>query len=235
MADELKVQVMLTEPVRVSWPQVFEPRAVTIQGRATGDPFYSARFVFPADHANIQGLRFAGSQFLAKLKPGVDIKTLTPYKDFFWPFKSGETMIAEAKARIERSNAGKPADQHKAYRGYEDYMAGTQTLFVKAAAKKPPQLDVFLNGKWVKLSADNRALYKDRFYNGMLAVGSITLSGIKMPTGGWGVTAYLNGLAAVDGGDRLGQPDIAYAYVPTVTSSAINPLSDDSWCSQLPG
>ncbi len=211
MSDELKVQVMLTAPVRVSFPQVFEPKAVTINGIAKGDPFYSARLVFPADHPDIQGLRVSASKLLSLLKPGVDIKTLKPYSDFFYPFKSGAAMIAEGQA--------KAAAKGKDYRGFENYMDGCQTLFVKAAAKYPPQLSVFVNGKWFTLSADNRSLHRDKFYNGMLAVGSVTLSGVKLPTGGWGVTAYLNGLGAVEGGDRIGSTEISYGYIPSVTSS----------------
>ncbi len=214
MSDELKVQVTLTAPVRVSWPQVFEPKAVVVNGAPKGDPFYSARLVFPADHPDIQDLRVTASQLLAKLQPGVDLKTLKPYKDFFYPFKSGATLIAEAKTRS--------ATKGKEYRGFEDYMDGCQTLFVKAAAKYPPQLDVFLNGRWTKLSAETRAMHKDRFYNGMLAVGSVTLAGVKLPTGGWGVTCYLNGLAAVDGGDRIGQAEVTYGYVPTVTTANLH-------------
>jgi hypothetical protein len=209
MRDELRVQVTLTEPVRVSWPQVFEPKAVMIQGKPTGEPFYSARLVFPADHDDIQDLRVTASQLLAKLKPGVDLKTLTPYKDFFYPFKSGAALIKEAK---ERSAA-----KGEKYRGFDDYMDGCHTLYAKAFPKNPPQLDVFLNGKWTKLSAENRALYKDRFYNGMLAVGSVTLAGINLPTGGWGVACYLNGLAAVEGGEHIGRQEITYGYVPSVT------------------
>jgi hypothetical protein len=209
MSDELKVQVMLTEPVRVSFPQVFEPRAVTINGTAKGEPFYSARLVFPADHADIQGLRVTATQLLGKLKPGVDLKTLKPYQDFFYPFKSGAAMIQEGKERAAKKGVE--------YRGYENYMEGCQTLFVKAAAKYPPQLSVFSAGKWVTLSAETKHLHKEKFYNGMLAVGSVTLSGVRLPTGGWGVTAYLNGLGAVDGGDRIGQTEITYGYVPTVS------------------
>jgi hypothetical protein len=221
MADDLKVQVTLTAPVRVSWPQVFEPKAVVINGKVTGEPFFSARLVFPADHADIQGLRMTASQLLGKLKPDVDLKTLRPYQDFFYPFKSGAMLIHEAKARIERFNKGKPEDQHKTYRGFEDYMDGCQTLFVKAAAKYPPQLDVYTSaGKYVKLSAENRAVYKDLFYNGMMAIGAVTLAGVKLPTGGWGVTAYLNGLAAIDGGGHIGQKEITYSYIPSVTTSA---------------
>ncbi len=206
--DELKVQVTLTEPVRVSWPQVFEPRAVMINGKATGEPFFSARLIFGATHADIQGLRTTASKLLAKVNPGsTPIKDLAPYKDFFYPFKSGATMIAEAKKRT--ATAGKE------YRGFEDYMDGTQTLFAKAAAKYPPQLDVFLNGNWVKLvTPENRAMHKDKFYNGMIAVGSVTLAGVRLPTGGWGVTCYLNGLAALEGGHHIGQQPIEYGYRP---------------------
>lgn len=220
MADELKVQVMLTAPVRVSFPQVFEPKAVVINGFPKGEPFFSARLVFPADHADIQGLRVTASQLLAKLKPGVDLKTLRPYEDFFYPFKPGAAMIEEAKKRS--------AAKGKEYRGFEEYMAGCHTLFVKAAAKYPPQLSVFVNGRWTTLTAETRSLHKDRFYNGMLAVGSITLSGVKLPTGGWGVTAYLNGLGAVEGGKHIGQTEITYGYVPSVTgvASSVNPLDE---------
>ncbi len=202
---------MLTAPVRVSFPQVFEPKAVTINGTAKGDPFYSARLVFPADHPDIQGLRVTASKLLGLLKPGIDIKTLKPYSDFFYPFKSGAAMITEGQARA--------AAKGKEYRGFEDYMAGCQTLFVKAAAKYPPQLSVFVNGEWVTLSAETRHLHRDKFYNGMLAVGSVTLSGVKLPTGGWGVTAYLNGLGAVGGGKPIGTTEIKYGYIPSVSSS----------------
>lgn len=220
MADELKVQVTLTEPVRVSWPQVFEPKSVVVNGMSKGEPFYSARLVFPADHADIQGLRVTGSQLLAKLKPGLDIKTLRPYEDFFWPFKAGDALIADARRRA--------AAKGKEYRGFEDYMAGTQTLFVKAAAKYPPQVDVFVNGKWTKVSTDNQSLHRDKFYNGMEASATVTLSGVKLPTGGWGVTAYLQAIGATGTGERLGRQEITHGFMPSVSGSVVNPLADDN-------
>ncbi len=223
--DELKVQYMLTSPARISWPQVIEPRAVTVGGQTKGEPFYSARFVFPSDHPDLAPIKLAAFRILKLLKPDGDFKVLRPFEDFWYPLKSGDKLIAEARARAEKNG--------KEYRGFEDWMASTTTLFAKAYAKYPPQLDAVINGRWVKLNAENRNLHKDKFFNGMDAVGAVTIAGAKLPTGGWGVSCYLNGLGAI-GGERIGGgQEISYsnAHIPTVTGTAtnVNPMDDEDF------
>lgn len=225
MSDELKVQVTLTAPTRVSWPNVLTSRAKEIPGVPPGEPIFDARFVFPADHPDLATLKKAAGGLLRALNPTADFKVLRPVVyvnripqgDFGYPFKTGTQMIKEAKERSAKKN--------KEYGGWEDYMAGCDTLYAKSAAKFPPQVDVLLKDTWVKLSADNRAVHKDRFYNGMRAYGAVTLSGYRS-AGGWGVTCYLNGLAAIDGGERIGQQAITYPSM-TGSVSGLNPFADE--------
>jgi hypothetical protein len=221
--EDLKVQVTLTSPVRVSWPEVIEPKLTQIPG-VPSKSFFSARFVFPADHPDITGLRQTGANLLHQLRPDLNIKAagLVAGKDFWWPFKSGEKLIEEAKARA--------AKKGKDYKGFEDYMVGTITLYAKAYAEYPPQLDVFENGKYIKIGRDPSVLarYKSKFFNGMNAVGSVTLAANHLPTGGWGISCYLNGLAALGGEKIGGVTEVSYDYVPTVTgaSTTVDPTDD---------
>jgi hypothetical protein len=216
MSDELKVQVTLTAPVRMSWPVVIEPKSPEIPGVPPGPAVFSARFVFPDDHQDLATLKQAAGSLLRKLNPTGDFKLLRPVRyinglaqgDFWYPFKTGDQMIQEAQIRAKKNK--------KEYGGWEDYMAGCTTLYAKSSAKYPPQLDVFVNGKWTKLNSETKHLHKDKFFNGMDAVGVVQLAGARLPTGGWGVTAYLQALGAC-GGEHIGQQEYTYEFIPSVT------------------
>jgi len=232
MADELKVQYTLTAPVRISMPQVFEPRIPDFGG-VLGKPTYSARFVFPADHPDLVPLKQLAGKILRLLEPdgnftdpNSDIPLLRPQRmvngkvkgDFWYAFKTGDELAREAKERATKKGVE--------YKGYEDWMAGTVTMNAKTGAAYPPQLDIAINGGWRKADP---AVHKTMFFNGMEAYGSFTLAGSANPKGEFGVSAYLNGLGATGRGEKIGggggQP-IVYPTVKGIVTSE-NPLDDE--------
>ncbi len=213
MANEnLKAQYTFTAPVRVSMPQVFEPRTPNFNG-VIGKPSYSVRFVFPADHPDVAPLKQIAARILKELDPTGDFKILKPQRmvngkmvgDFWYALKSGDELIREGKERAAKKGV--------AYKGYEDWMAGMVTLTAKTGADYPPQLDVAVNGSWRKADP---AIHKAMFFNGMEAYGSFSLSGSTNPKGEYGVSAYLNGVGATGRGEKIGGSGGGPIVYPTV-------------------
>jgi hypothetical protein len=205
--DGLKVQFLLTAPVIVSYPQVFEARAYHENGKPKGDPFFQARLVFRPDHPDLGPVRTTVAQLLAKVSNGADLKTLRLGKDYWHPITSGDALIAKSRAKCEANG--------RDYGGWEDYMSGHTTLLAKAMEKYPPQLDYADQGRWVKV---NPATDKDRFFSGMEALGGFALAASRKPNGDFGVSCYLNGLAATGGGTRTGGNGYNATALPSAAS-----------------
>jgi hypothetical protein len=174
----------MTQPALLAHPHLDKAVAFTRNGKSLGEPKFSANFVFPMGHPDLQPMKkIAIDTFLAKW-PGRDFKTGA------FPFLNGTAQADKAAAR-------KPGNK------FEDYARGK--IIVASRSKFQPQLGVALNGKIIDLDTDElKALHIRKFYFGVQAAAQFNFVAYD-GVGGKpdGVTAYLNLVISLNTGDRL--------------------------------
>lgn len=179
-----------TAPVRMIYPHLFEPHTYKDKsGKAKGDPKYSASFIVPEGHPDLQPLQALAVRIFEAEWPGK-----APEAQFFPLFKSGTKMADEAVARGQK----------------KEELRGS-IIFYGSSAKQP-NLSVITDGRLLNLFDEAAlAMHKGKFYPGVECYPSVLLTAFTV--GLTGVNAYLNNLLSINSGERIqGERDAAKVY-----------------------
>ncbi len=171
----------LTQPVVMSFPQLFEPKAFMENGKPKGEPKFSCNLNFDAASTDLEAIKKLAAK-LAKTKwPDKPFFVTTTdgvkIQQVFFPFSSGDRLADERKAKGKNDG---------------DYMRGK--VVIAARSKFEPRLSYF-DGKIIDLETDMaKQAAKGRFYPGVEVLAEINLvpyEGVGKE-GKPGVAAYLN-------------------------------------------
>lgn len=171
----------LTEPVVMAYPNLHTARAFGKKGKESGEPKYSANFIFKPDSTDLAELKKLAVKVARERWPDRELKELK------FPFSSGD------KLNERRVKQGKKA---------EDYAAGM--VVVAARSKYEPRLSGIENGKMVDYEGDARIAAKPKFYPGVLVLAQfnfVAYDGVGANPDG--VTAYLNMVFSTGKGKKL--------------------------------
>lgn len=185
MSEELQsiITFGLDIPVRMVFPNLFEPRKVKVNGKETGEPKYSATFLVPLDHPDFAKLVDKAKAVAAAKWPG------RAYKELKRPFSDGDKMAEKATARKKDGSF---------YKGM---------VVLKASSQFPPTIvDASRNPP---IETINRKL----FYSGAFIqaeVNFVAYDGVGANPDG--ITAYLNAVAFVRDGERIAGRDATKSF-----------------------
>lgn len=183
MTDKPAGLYNLTNPVVMTFPNLFEPKAFKgAGGKDAGEPKYSANFLFNPDHPDLRPLKLLAVQVAHSRWPGRDVKTIA------FPFTSGD------KANEKAVQRGKSA---------RDWQAGK--IVVAARSKYQPRLAAIVNGRIVDFDNDAAiATNKGLFYSGVEVLAQFNLTAYQgIGQNPDGVNVYLNMIMSTNKGARI--------------------------------
>jgi hypothetical protein len=196
MTDTVKTDGIynLIEPVVMSFPQLFEAKAFTENGKAKGEPKFSGNFNFNAASEDLKALKALAAK-LARAK--------WPDKPFFLTTQEGEKI---PQVLFPFANGDKLADERKKKKGKDDseYMRGK--VIIAARSKYEPRLSYIENNKIIDCEGEMaKQAAKGKFYPGVEVLAQFNLVpydavGVH---GKPGVTAYLNMVLSTGKGARI--------------------------------
>jgi len=200
----------LTVPVVMTFPQLFDAKAFTKNGKAQGEPKYSANFEFPIASEDLKAIKALMGKMARSKWPD------KPLTELCFPLANGDKL---ADARKEK---GKDDGEH---------MRGK--VVISARSKYEPRLAYLDGGKIVDLdNVTAKAAAKNKFYPGVEVLAQFNLvpyDAVGQNSRG-GVTAYLNMVLSTGKGARLSGGQTASeafkGYVGSV--SAENPEAPGS-------
>jgi hypothetical protein len=172
----------LTQPVPMTFPQLFEAKAFQKGGKTAGEPKFSGNFNFPIDSEDLKALKTLAAKLARAKWPD------KPFTELVFPFANGDKLADERKAKGK--NGG-------------DFTRGK--VVIAARSKYEPELGYIENGRIVELSTPTaKQAAKGKFYPGVLVYAQFNLVpydavGSNKP----GVTAYLNKVLSTVKGERL--------------------------------
>lgn len=183
MADKLNSVVSLSQPARLVFPYLYEPRAFGPKGKESGTPKYSANFLFDIDSADFKKLVAKAKEVAASKWPGRELAGLK------FPFSKGDALADKAKAK------GKDGEFQRG------------KVVVVARSKYEPRLAILGDkGKPpIDLDGPARDLHKSKFYSGVECLAEfnfVAYDGVGANPDG--VTAYLNLILSLNKGERIG-------------------------------
>ena len=179
MADENAIY-NLTEPVPMSFPNLFEARAFGPKGKESGQPKFSANLNFKADSVDLKGLKSLAVKVARARWPDRKLSELK------FPFSDGDKLADKAKAKKKDG----------------EFQRGL--VVVAGRSKYEPRLAVFENGKIVDLEGAARAAAKGKFYPGVEVLATLCLVAYDgVGANPDGVTAYLNLVLSTNKGTRI--------------------------------
>ena len=194
--------VILKNPVRLYWANLFDPEPYKEDGVAKGDPKFRAELIIQNDDPQLALLKSrvldvakAGGLGGAQRRLGISPKD----GGLKHPFTKGTDRLA----RMSKT----PPD---------DVVAALKdaTIMVTTSGQyKPPALTTKLNGFVTDYELSNRHMAREYFYMGCNVRAKVYLNAYDGMGGG--VNAYLNSLASDNTGEHLGAPRI--------------PASEDFW------
>lgn len=213
MADSSNEGIFRTTiPVVMSFPNLFEAKAFMENGKAKGEPKFSANLNFPADSEELKAIK----ALAAKLA-----RTKWPDKPFFLTTTEG---VKITQVVFPFASGDKLADSRKE-KGKDDgdYMRGKVVLSTRS--KYEPKLAYTDKSKIVDVEGGVvKTAAKSKFYPGVEVLAELNLvpyEGVGKD-GKPGVTAYLNMIVSTCRGKRIsgGQsPSEAFkGYVGSVSA-----------------
>lgn len=180
-----------SKEVRMVFPNLYEAKAVVKNGKARGEPKFSARFLV-ADATDIAAIKAKAVEVARAKWPGVDLKTLK------FPFSDGNK-------EAEKSAAAKKDGSF--FKGH---------LVVGSRSKYQPRLSLYQGPSKTPQELDGPALAaaKNKFYGGawVLPQWNLVAYDAVGEDGKPGVTAYLDQLMWIKDGDRIGAASAAEAF-----------------------
>ena len=217
-------------PTTGTFLNVLEPKAVMKNGKATGDPKYSANFEFDLDHVELKAVKDLAVKAAKEKWPGRAIGKESSKKDengnpkqptFIFPWTLGDDLAEHAKKRGKN----------------REFSRGK--LVLTARSKYEPRLSAIINGRMVDLEGDARAKSKNLFYTGVQVLFQVSFQAYDGvgANGLDGVTAYLDHVVSLNKGEKLisGGPSAAEVfkgYVGTTTDE--DPTSGDDLDDEIP-
>lgn len=181
MTEEVKGVYNLNDAHRMVFANLFEPKAVMVNGKPSGDPKYSANLLIKPDSPDFAGLRSTAKAVVHEKWPGRELKELA------FPWQDGDK-----KADKDASRGKKGSD---IYRGYQ---------FFTSRTKHEPRLYVYEDGRWVAYEDEKRNLCKSKFYRGVLVKAQVRLVAYNgVGANPDGVNAYLNMVLSTGQGEKL--------------------------------
>lgn len=165
------------EPVRLAFPDLFEPRQVTIAGKPTGDPRYSARIVIHESQTEV----------LEQLRKAIAAVKAKAWADGNLPSQFHEPLVEAALAYPKDAN-----------------LVGCWIVNANARANSPPQVVRKDRGRLIDLNPDNPA-DRQMVYSGMQAVVSVGLFSYQTTAQAGGIGCGLNAVLAT--GEDVGRFD----------------------------
>jgi len=172
----------LTEPVVMSFPNLFEARAFGPKGKESGEPKFSANFIFKPDSADLAAMKQMAAKVARARWPNRDLKELK------FPFSSGD------KINQRRVSKGKKADESAA-----------GMVVLAGRSKYEPRLAVIEPGRGVvDLEGPARDANKGKFYAGVEVLAQfnfVAYDGVGANPDG--VTAYLNMILSTGKGKKI--------------------------------
>lgn len=184
MSEQAKQQgelFNLTLPVVMTHPNLFVARAFGQKGKETGEPKFSANFIFAADNPDLAAMKQAAAKVARARWPSRDLKELK------FPFSAGD------KINARRTGKGKKADEH---------IVGKVVL--AGRSKYEPRLAMLDSGRLVDLEGPAREANKGRFYPGVEVLAQfnfVAYDGVGANPDG--VTAYLNMVLSTNKGKKI--------------------------------
>lgn len=173
----------LTSPAVLLFPNLLEPKPFMKNGKAQGEPKYSASLIFEAENPDLKAMKEKVTSLARMRWPD------KPFSELAFPFSNGD------KNADKRVAKGKQDGEH--LRG---------KVLMKSSSKYEPRLSVLVDGKLVDLDTDMlKAAHKGKFYNGVEVLAQINFVPYD-PIGEnakGGVTAYLNMVVSTGKGKRL--------------------------------
>ena len=183
----------LTQPVVMSFPQLFEAKAYMENGKMKGEPKYSANLNFDADSEELKAIKALAAKlarakwpdkpFVLTTQEGVKIPQIV------FPFTSGDKLADDRAAKGKKDG---------------DWMRGKVVLTTKS--KFEPRLSYVDRKKIIDLEGDiAKQAAKSKFYPGVEVLAQLNLvpyEGVGKD-GKPGVTAYLNMVLSTNKGARI--------------------------------
>lgn len=165
----------------MTFPNLLEPKAVTINGKTSGDPKYSVNLEFDPASPDLAACKAKAAAVARAKWPGVEFNTLA------FPFTAGDKLADKAKAK------GKD----------REFSRGKVVL--TARSKYQPRLSVIENGKIRDLEGDAiKAMGRTAFFSGAEVLAQVNFVaydavGNNPP----GVAAYINMVVSTQKGTKL--------------------------------
>ena len=171
----------LTQPVVMSFPNLFVPKPYMENGKAKGDPKYSCNLNFEAASSDLEAIKKLAAKLARAKWPDKPFFVTTTdgvkIQQIFFPFASGDKLADDRKAKGKNDG---------------EYTRGK--VVIAARSKFAPILSYF-DGKIIDLTTDMaKEAAKGRFYSGVEVLAEINLvpyNGVGND-GKPGVAAYLN-------------------------------------------
>lgn len=183
MSDEINGRYALTEPVVMTFPQLFEAKAVGKKGQATGKLKFSANFLLARSSVDERAMKERAIQIAKARWPGRDIKELK------FPFSNGD-KTADKRVALGKKDG--------------EFNRGHSILVARSGVDYPPRLSLLENGKFIDLDGPARAAAKPKFYPGVKVLCEVILAPYEgVGTNPDGVCAYLNAVVSLNEGERL--------------------------------
>lgn len=211
MADDNLGLFDTTHPIILYNPNLLVPK----QFEGKGEAKFSARLAIRADHPDLDGMKAAAAAVARAGFPGRAFNTLV------FPFKSGDTLADEAKARVE-------AKEPKAR--LQEHLRGM--VVIQARSKFAPRLALLQNGQIIEFESVEQALpHQGKFFSGAEVLVEIKFNKHQVGTNPPGVNAYLNKVLATGKGTRLagssGVADTFRHYIGTISATDPTAGMDD--------
>lgn len=160
--------------VRLSYEHIFKPTAFD----DTQDAKYSATFILPKDHADLNALKKAFFEAGQEIFP-------SDFTGTGWP--RGYTCSLKDADKDTDSTGTLLAEKNEAYRG---------CYILEANSTRRP---LVINRDKSAVAEDDGIIYSGCYVNASLAAAGYTFGKVKK-----GVKCYLNGVQFVKDGDRFG-------------------------------
>lgn len=200
----------LTFPVVMSFPNLFEAKPFMKNGKAQGEPRFSANLIIDANHPDLKPMKELAAKLAKQRWPD------KPFSELAFPFASGDKLAEKRKTK------GK--DDAENLRG---------KVVLNAKSKYEPRLSYLENGKIVDLETETaKQMAKGKFYSGVEILAQLNFVPYDPigETAKGGVTAYLNMVLSTCKGKRLtgGQnaSDVFKGYVGGASSE--DPTAGDN-------
>ena len=177
------------QPQRAVFLNLYEPKAYMKDGKAKGDPKYSATFVIPSTSPELDPLKKAAVAVARAKWPTRELRELV------FPFTSGDKAMEKSAAK------GKDGSFYKG------------GVVFKTRSKYPPILSVLNAGRIITLETDVlKAQWKSKFYNGCIGAAAVNFVTYEGDQGSDGVTAYIQSFLWTGDGERIGGRDQAEVF-----------------------